>query len=752
MTHSAPHPTSPSTSRTARLVTRRARWVLALGGLAVVLAAVVGAGALGKLKGGGFDDPSSPSSRAQQVLEHRFGVDSANLLLLVSAHAGGTVDSPAVVAAGRVVTAKLAAEPGVRVLTTYWSPGGGPTLRSRDATRALVVAHVAGSQDDADKAAKLLQPRYTGDLGPADVATGGIEQGNLDVNGSVTKDLASAESLAVPLTLVLLLLVFGSVVAGLLPLLVGGVSIVGTFATLGALVRVTDVSIFALNLTTALGIGLGVDYSLLVVSRYREELAGGASTTDAIATTLRTAGRTIVFSAATVAVALSAMLVFPLFFLRSFAYAGIAVVAVATVAALVLLPALLMVLGPRVERLSLPWTRRRGQAATRPSNGWARLASFVMRRPLLAGMPVLAVLLLGAVPLTGIHFGIPDDRVLQTGTQARQVGDIIRGDFASQDGAAMQVVLPQAQTAAAYPAALSALPGVARVATVDGVWSGGRPVAPAGTATAALSGRDASGSWLSVVPSLDPNSSAAEHLVRQVRALPAPGPALVAGQSAALVDGKVAISDNLWLAGLLITVSTFVLLFLFTGSVVLPIKALLLNVLTLGSVLGVMSWIFVDGHLSGLLGFTPGPIAISMPILLFCVAFGLSMDYEVFLLSRIKEEHDRGAATRDAVAAGLSRTGRIVTTAAVLLAITFFAFGTSGVSFIQFFGIGTGLAIVVDATLVRGVLVPALMRVLGEANWWAPAPLRRLHARIGLREALEPEQHHTPHPRVLERV
>jgi len=725
--------------RISRLITQRARWVLVLAGLAVVLAGLVGVGALGKLKTGGFDDPAAESSRAGSVLEHRFGVDKADLLLLVTAKAGATVDSPEVMAAGRAVTAQLAGEPDVRVLSSYWQSSGAAAagLRSRDGTRALVLAHVRGDQTAAATAAKRLQPLFTRDLGAATVATGGEQQGNLDTNKQVTTDLATAESLAVPLTLLLLLVVFGSVVAGLLPLLVGVTAIFGTFAALAVISSLTDVSIFALNLTTAMGIGLGVDYALLIVSRFREERARGADTPAAVTTTLRTAGRTIVFSAATVAVALASMLVFPLYFLRSFAYAGIAVVAVAAVAALVVLPALLTVLGPRVDRLSLPWVARRGQAATRTSGGWARLASLVMRRPVLTATPVLAVLVVAALPITGVHFGIPDDRVLQSGVQSRQVGDALRGGFASQDAAALHVVLPSVRgggdAVTAYAVRLSALPGVARVAAPAGVYAAGRTVAPAVAARGAA-GADATGSWLTVVGSVDPNGDAARTLVRAIRDTPAPGAALVTGPSAFLVDGLASIGGRLWLAGLLIAVSTFVLLFLFTGSVVVPIKALLLNVLSLGAVLGAMVWVFQEGHLSSLLGFTPGPLTASMPILLFCVAFGLSMDYEVFLLSRIKEEHDAGASTRDAVAAGLERTGRIVTTAAALLAITFFAFGTSGVSFIQLFGIGTGLAIVIDATLVRGILVPALMRVMGEANWWAPRPLRRLHDRIGLAE------------------
>jgi putative drug exporter of the RND superfamily len=724
--------------RLARLVTRRARAVLLVSTVLLLLAAVAGSGVFGSLKSQGFDDPSAESSRGAELLEERFGVEQTDLVVLVTAEAGD-VDSPAVADAARELTAEAAAEQGVTVLASYWQapPGAAEGLRSADGRSGLLLLALSGTDEQAEVRAEELEPLLTRDLGPATAATGGLQQANLDINAQVESDLAVAEAIAVPLTIALLLVVFGSVVAGLLPLLVGLVAIVGTFAALAAVASFTDVSVFALNLTTAMGIGLGVDYALLVVSRYREELARGADAVAAVTITLRTAGRTILFSAATVAVALSALLVFPLYFLRSFAYAGIAVVVAATLAALVALPALLVALGPaRLEKGSVGWLRRRTARATARSAGWARLAHVVMRRPLLTATPVVLLLTVMALPLTGVQFGVPDDRALRTDVQARQVGDVLREGFATQDSAALQVVLQELRgDVAGYAAATSRLEGVARTASPAGVFVDGARVAEPVPGT---SGSYDGGAWLTVVPDLDPNSAAAERLVDELRSLDAPGQALVTGPSAFLVDGKDGITDRLWLAGLLIATTTFVLLFLFTGSVLLPLKALVLNLLTLGGVLGAMVWVFQHGNGADLLGFTPTPITTAMPVLLFCIAFGLSMDYEVFLLGRIKEAHDSGLPTREAVAVGLERTGRIVTMAAVLLSITFFAFTTSGVSFIQFFGLGTGLAIVLDATLVRGVLVPALMRVMGEANWWAPAPLRRLHDRFGLAEAPEP--------------
>jgi RND superfamily putative drug exporter len=533
-------------------------------------------------------------------------------------------------------------------------------------------------------------------------------------------------------------------------------AVAGTFAALSVLAELTEVSVFALNLTTALGLGLAVDYSLLVVSRFREEMALGRSPAEAVGVTLRTAGRTVLFSSATIAVALSALLVFPLYFLRSFAYAGIAVVAVAALASLVTLPALLFVLGPRVDRLRVG---RRRSAVPSSTGFWNRLASLVMRRPVLAAAPVVGVIAVLTVPFLGVNFGLPDDRVLPAeASQARQVGDVLRGEFASQDSGALPVVLQGVDGAtpaerdaavASYATALSRVGDVARVDFAGGTVADGRLVAPAqpGAVERMVRGADA---YLQVVPSVDPNGPAAEALVDAVRAVPAPtaaGERLVGGPSAQLVDAKGTIGSRLPLAIGLIAATTFVLLFLFTGSVVLPLKALVINAVSIVGVLGAMVWVFQDGNLSEVLGFTPTPLSLTMPLLMFCVAFGLSMDYEVFLLGRIKEQHDAGADTVTAVASGLERTGRIVTTAAALLAITFFAFTTSKVSFLQLFGLGTGLAIVLDATLVRGVLVPALMRIMGRLNWWAPRPLRAVYERFGLAEAPDPVPGADPTPR-----
>jgi RND superfamily putative drug exporter len=495
-------------------------------------------------------------------------------------------------------------------------------------------------------------------------------------------------------------------------------AIIATLAVLFLLGSVTDVSIYALNLTTALGLGLSIDYALLMVTRYREELASGMPVRSAVERAVATAGRTIVFSAATAAAAMAALLLFPVYFLRSFAYAGISVVAVSTVAALVVLPALLAVLGTRVNSLAV---RNRDRLGRAESPFWRRTARGVMRRPVSAAVVIVAFLVVLGVPFLHVHFANPDDRVLPTSSAARQVGDALRSNFSADASNTLEIVTASAlspQSAAAYGHEVASVPGVVSLSTVQ------QPQA----------------TWLHATITPQPDTAAAQRLVAEVRALPSPAgvSADVGGPAAALVDQKHDLDSRLPLAIALIVLTTFIVLFLFTGSVVLPLKALVLNALSLTAVLGAMVWIFQDGHLKGLLGFTPGPISTTMPLLLFCIAFGLSMDYEVFVLSRIKELHDTGATNTEAVTGGLARSGRIVTTAAALLAVNFFALGSAQVSFIQMFGIGTAIAIVVDATLIRGVLVPAFMGLAGPANWWAPPRLRRLYRRIAMTETPAP--------------
>jgi RND superfamily putative drug exporter len=728
----------------SELVLRRTRAVLLASLMAVLAMGAAGFGAFGTLQSGGFEDPDAPSTRAAALIDEKFGGE-ANLVLLVRADDGERLDSPAVERAGRELAAGLADEPGVTNVVSRWDAGGS-ALTSRDGTQALILAHVGGDSTERTDRAEEITAEWTGDRGPVTVLAGGRAAVGNDITQQVSKDLAVAEAIAVPVTLVLLVIAFGSVTAALLPLAIGLLAVLGTFAELFVLGNLTDVSVFSVNLTTALGLGLGIDYGLLLVGRFRERLAQGDAVPDALRTTVATAGRTIAFSAATVIAALAALLLFPPFFLRSFAYAGIGVVAIAAVGALVVVPALLALLGHRVNSGRLPWA----DAVRRPDAPvWGRLATTVMRRPALTALPVLAVLLLAASPLLGATFGNPDERVLPGTAQSRQVAEAVEEDFAGDASSAVQIVTTGPVgpgDLGAYATALSRLDGVVRVQASSGVYSGGE-AAPPGPAEAALGREDAQ--RLTVTTGPAPASGAAQDLVRQIREVPAPDgvTALVGGEDAQLVDTKAAIGDRLPAAIAWVAVTTFVLLFLFTGSVVQPLRALVLNTISLTAAIGAMVWIFQDGHLSSVLGFTPMPMDTSMTVLLFCIVFGLSMDYEVFVTSRIKELHDAGEGTEAAVSRGLSRTGRIVTMAAGLLAVSLFAFGTSEISFIQMFGLGSGLAILIDAVAVRGVLVPAAMRLLGSAAWYAPEVLRRVHRRVGLDEGGAPPPPPAPAPR-----
>ncbi len=731
-------------TRLGRFTYRRRRRVLVGAVLFVVLSFALAGGVAGRLTTGGFTDPSSESERAATILEHQFHAKDPNIVLLVTAQHGARVSDPAVVAAGKQLTADLAARPELSQVASYWSLGNAPPLAGDGGHQALVLGVIKGSDNHVNDVVGGISKAFTRSDATLRVAVGGRAEVNRQVNDQIKSDLVRAEGLAFPITLVLLVVIFGSLVAAGLPLLVGVVAIAGSFLALFVVSSVTDVSVYSLNLTTAMGLGLAIDYSLFIVSRYREELHAGRTVEGAVVRTVETAGRTVLGSALTVAVALAALLLFPLSFLRSFAYAGIAVSLLAAAGALIALPALLGMLGPRIDSLRL---FRHREPKPVGEGVWHRIATLVMRRPIPIATAVILLLVILGLPFLRIQFGLPDDRVLPAHLSARQVQDDIRARFTSNEAAALQIAVPALADPAAHHAAiasyatrLSELQGVARVDAVTGSYARGQAL-PVGPAVTQRFESDR-GTWVSVVPSVEPLSAAGEQLAHAVRALPSPiGTKLVTGPSAQLVDSKDSLFGRMPLALLWIAVATFVLLFLMFGSVVVPIKALVLNILSLSATFGAMVWIFQDGHLSGLLGFTPtGSLAATMPILMFCVAFGLSMDYEVFLLSRIKEEHDRTHDNMSSVAIGLEHTGRIVTAAAVLISVVFIAFSTSGVSFIKLFGVGLALAVLMDAFVIRATLVPAFMRLAGEANWWAPRPLRKVYERIGISESAPPEE------------
>ncbi|WP_228002435.1 MMPL family transporter [Nocardia australiensis] len=732
--------------RIAHLATRHPRTILLAAVLLAVLCGVFGAAATSHMKTGGFTSDDAESTQVSRLIADNFGGAEPNLILLVSADAGA--DSPAAQAAGARLVDTLRARVDVIGVQSYWSvpPPLSTALRSKDGKSALVLGYITGEETAAQQVAGDIAKQVTGTADGVTVDQGGLSSVYNEVNEQITHDLAVAEGVAIPLTFIVLVLVFGSLVAALLPLAVGIFAILTTLAILRTLTVFTDVSIFALNMTTALGLALAIDYSLFIVSRYREELANGLDVEAAVVRAVQTAGRTVLYSALTVALSVAALGVFNLYFLKSFAYAGVAVVVAAAAASIVILPALLMVLGPKVNAADL--RKPLGRLLGRPPRAevaveqtfWYRLVSRVMRHAAPVAIAIIVLLLAIGSPFLSMKFGYPDDRVLNAnaGATSRDVGDALRNDFTANAATNTTIVLDGYQGSAVtlgdYAAALSKVDGVAGVLSGVGAYSGGLKVS-AGPPPMSNN----TGAFLTVATTVDPFTQAGKTQVAQLRAVPSPGPALFGGAAATNVDALDALSARIPLAGALIALATFVVLFLFTGSVLLPLKALALNTLSLTAAFGAMVWIFQEGHLSGVLGSSAtGYLVPTMPILMFCLAFGMSMDYEVFLLSRIREEWlatGRTAADNTrAVAIGVARTGRIFTAAAVLMAIVMAAMVTSKVSFIQMLGLGLTLTVLTDATLIRGLLAPALMRLMGTANWWAPAPLARLHAKIGLHE------------------
>jgi RND superfamily putative drug exporter len=540
--------------------------------------------------------------------------------------------------------------------------------------------------------------------------------------------------------------------AAALPLAVGGFSILSSMALLRAITYATDVSIYALNLTVALSMALAIDYTLLIVSRFRDELADGADRNEALIRTMATAGRTVLFSATTVALSMAAMLLFPMYFLKSFAYAGIAVVAFAAVAAVVVTPAAIVLLGDRLDSLDVRRLGRRVLRRPEPARHpvermfFYRSTKFVMRHAIAIGLAIIALLLILGAPFLGIKWGFPDDRVLPDSASAREVGDQVRSDFAVNSATNVTVVIPDLtgvtpDELGRYASQLSQIPDVSSVSAPGGTFVAGSLV---GRPLAATAIRD--GSAFFTVGSTAPLfSQASETQLDRLHAVPGPGGQHVQITGIAQInrDSCEAITSRLPTVLAVIAAITFMLLFLLTGSVVLPLKALLLNVLSLSATFGALVWIFQDGHLGAFGTTATGTLVATVPVLLFCIAFGLSMDYEVFLVARIREywlTSGRPRADNDeSVALGLARTGRVVTAAALVMAISFAALIAAQVSFMRMFGVGLTLAVLVDATLVRILLVPAFMHVLGRANWWAPKPMVRLHARFGISEASTPE-------------
>ncbi|GAA1017533.1 membrane protein [Acrocarpospora pleiomorpha] len=717
--------------RLGTYVARRDRITLVTGLILTLVFAAVGAGAMGVLVLSRWEAPGTESVQVQELLRRDFDTGNSNLILLVTARTG-TVDDPAVRAAGEQLSGDLRSRPLVGDVWSYWSEAGDRMLRGSDGRQALVLAHVEGDATTArQEIRERLLPAFTRTSDVIEVEVAGAEAVSAQISRQATADFIRAEILIIPLMVVLLLALYRRVRLALLTLGIGLFAVFGTLAGLRLLAGVTEVSSFAANITLVMGVGLGVDYSLFVIARFREELTAGARVPDAVATTVRTAGRTVVFSGLTVAASLSVLLVFPYSFLRSFAYAGVLVVAMAVLGSLTLLPAALAALGPRALR--------RGGT---PDGGqrWYRFGARVMRRPVLfatAGLFLVAVL---ASPALGLRIGLPDDRVLPPSASTRQAYDELRANFAQEANDAIHIVAPAGRPndAAAYAGRLSRIDGIAQVNSAAGVFADGALVRPAPHPERLTR---AAGTRLEAIPTREVLASTeVAELVERVRAEPAPFErVLVGGYPAELTDFRSTLMERVPLVAALILVITFVLLFLISGSLLIPVKATVLNLLSLSVMFGALVFVFQNGAFSSLLGFTPiGTLDPAFPILMFCVAYGLSMDYEIFMLSRIKERYEATGDNTRAVLEGLQRSAPLITSAAVILAASFSLYATGSVMYLQMIGIGVAIAIVVDATVIRSVLVPAFMRLAGRANWWSPGPLRRLHRRMDPHASIPP--------------
>ncbi|RDI49994.1 MMPL family transporter [Nocardia mexicana] len=711
----------------AEVILRYRKPVLAGALLLALLGGVASATLFGKLSSGGFYRTDGEANRAAAVLEQTFGERPPNLTLLVETPSG--VDDPRAAAQGEQIGTRLAAESGVANVVSYWTSHA-PQLRSQDGKQAVILATIEGDESAVAGRLNDLAPAYVSEQDGVRVEVGGNAMFQKEMNEQGQEDATRGEMIAFPITLIVLVLVFGSVVAATMPLLVALVATLVQLGVLWVLASLTDLSVFAISVASLLGLGLAIDYSLLVVNRYREEIHAGRDVSDAIRVVMTSAGRTAVFSAIIVSFCLASLVWIPLGAVRSIAYSGIATALLSAGAAVTVLPAVLALLGRRIES-----GRVLKRSITVGDNGfWHRLATFVMRRPIPIALAVAAVLVLLGLPALSIKLGMPDERIMGESSAARQVATEIRENFDAGEQNAVPVVVPETGgrtgDVAVYAAQLSQLPDVARVDSPAGSYADGARVAE-GAAFERFARGDSA--YYSVVP--DPGVGASTGLVEDLRAAPSPFPVLVGGAAAMNVDTTEVLQQKIPLVLLTVGVTMVIVLFLLTSSVVLPFLALLLSSLSITAAFGALVWIFQDGHLASLLGFTPtGTTVSTIPVMLFALAFGLAMDYQVFMLSRIREEYERTGSTTEAVASGLARIGRIVTAAAVLISLVFLAFLVSDISMVKAYGLGLPLVVLMDATLIRGALLPATMQISRNFVWWAPGPLRRLYGRIGFHE------------------
>jgi RND superfamily putative drug exporter len=698
----------------ARLADRHARRVGLLAIALFLVAAALGGSVASHLAPYGADDPSTEAVKARERLEDA-GLRVPAVIAIVR-------DAPVAAPGTRARVERLESEvrerSDVAAVSGYYDTRNRAFVSRDGGSTYFVVDLKATGDKQFQEAGADVADQLSAHPG---VLVGGPALAQEQVNKQVEKDLRMAELLAFPLLFLLSLLFFRSLVASVLPLMIGGLAIVGTFLILRLASEFASISVFALNLTTALGLGLAIDYSLFIVSRYREEIAKSGPGLAAMRRVLATSGRTVFFSSLTVSVALASLLVFPQRFLYSMGLGGALVALFAATISLTVLPAVLTLLGSRVNAGAPRFLQRRAESDARAAESgfWYRLSRFVMRRPVpVATLSALFLIVLG-LPFLGIKFNTVDPTVLPSSASARQAYDVVSTEFPPYHETPIWIAVEGGgpKAAAAVAARVRGVAGVAEVAPPQRL--GGGVTAVQATSTHPFA------------------SDASQETVKRIRDLAEPPrtTVLVGGATADFIDFQASLARHLPIALAIIVLATLVILFLMTGSVVLPVKSLLMNFLNLSAVFGLLVLVFQDGRLEGLLDYSsPGAIEQTMPILLFAVAFGLSTDYAVFLLSRIKEARDNGASDSECVAIGLERTGRIVTAAALLFAVAMLAFATSKVIFIKENGVGTALAVLIDASVIRALLVPSLMELLGKWNWWAPAPLRRLHDRWGIRE------------------
>ena len=689
-----------------RAITRHKMRLFLISVVLALAAGGIGSQVFTRFDSGGYSNPNSDSAKVWDYLKNTFNTKDPTIVLAINSPEL-SIDDPAVKASVARLESKIAQEPTAERTLSYWSSGGAPTLRSNDGKSGLLFIYLKSTDFSAiNNAGGYYQNKYDRKFENLNVYAAGGGVFAHSINSRIQSDLKVSEAVSIPLTFLLLLIVFGAMAASAMPLVIGIVAILGTFLALYLITLVTHVSIFALNLTTGLGLGLGVDYALLMVNRFREELQRGRSNDEAIVNMMKSAGRTVFFSGLTVVLTLVALTFFPLNFLKSMGYAGASVVALAVVAALIPLPALLAIIGNKVNK----GTIRRSALVSHDEGRWSKVARFVMKRPI--PVVIATVLLLGffMAPLSAAKFSQVDSRVLPRDNRAYISSQFITKSFPGQESNPIEIIAPNG---AYQKEELNRF--ISELATVQGIVRVGQP--------------EARGSVVRIIAihAMPPRTPAAEDLIHRIRALAAPSGTLIGGVAADYTDSQGGIESTLpWVIGWIIF-TVLILLFVFTGSILLPLKAILLNFASLAATMGLLTAIFIKDQFRFLVGdFTnTGTLDTSSVVLIAIVAFGLSMDYELFLLSRIKEEHDSGRTNVDSVAYGLQKSARIITAAAFILAVVFYAFVLSGVSSIKLLGVGVAFAIILDATLIRAILVPALMRLFGDWNWWAPRALKR---------------------------